>query len=158
MKKVLLGLVVTSVLVVGCGASTSNTENTDTTDTTPEAPETTEATEAPEKEDMEVSEGNVDFTLLNPEGAVPMGDAELTLAVQDSATGEPITTDSLVVDITMPMDGMDPMLTEVEVSPGSEPGQYTIATYFSMEGMWMMDASLEEGEQQGKAHFMIEAQ
>ncbi|MDA0267723.1 MAG: FixH family protein [Cyanobacteria bacterium] len=156
MKKALLSLVATSIFVTGCG--TSGSDPVASSDTAPEA--TADATpDAMEgMKGMDATSGNVEFTLLSPAGSAPMGDAELTLAVTDSATGEPITTDNLAVDITMPMDGMDPMLTEVEVSPGSEPGQYTVATYFSMEGMWAINAVVEDGGQQGKAQFMIEAQ
>ncbi|MEM6434607.1 MAG: FixH family protein [Cyanobacteria bacterium P01_D01_bin.115] len=112
----------------------------------------------PEMEGMEASEGNVEITLVSPEETVPMGDAELVVAVQDASTGEPVTDANLLVDIYMPMDGMEPMVTEVDVSPDAEPGQYKVTTYFGMEGMWAINTIVDKGEQQGKAHFMIEAQ
>ncbi|MBT9317134.1 FixH family protein [Leptothoe spongobia] len=158
MKKLLLSLIAVGALVTGCGgASTPDTA-------TSETPDTAAATNTMEMEGMDsmegmaaTSEGNVEITLVSPD-AVPMGDAELFVAVKDAATGEPVTTENLEVEIFMPMDGMDDMTTEAEISPDAEPGQYKVATYLGMAGMWAVNTSVDEGEQQGKAHFMFEAQ
>lgn len=159
MKKLLLTLIAASVVMTGC-ATASDTDTVASTEETPDIAETTTPDEAtmPEMEGMEASEGNVEITLVSPEEAVPMGDAELIVAVKDAATGEPVTTENLIVDIYMPMDGMEPMLTEAEVSPEAEPGQYKVSTYLGMEGTWVSNVTVDEGEQQGKAHFMFEAQ
>ena len=155
MKKLLFGLIVVGALVTGCGgASTPDAA-------TSETPDTTAATDTMEMDGMDgmeaTSEGNVEITLVSPD-AVPMGDAELVVAVKDAATGEPVTTENLEVEIFMPMDGMDDMTTEAEISPDAEPGQYKVATYLGMAGMWAVNTSVDEGEQQGKAHFMFQAQ
>lgn len=145
MKKLLLSLITVGALVTGCGGASTPDTATDTMEM--DSMEGMEAT----------SEGNVEITLMSPE-AVPMGDAELIVAVKDAATGEPVTTENLEVEIFMPMDGMDDMTTEAEISPDAEPGQYKVATYLGMAGMWAVNTSVDEGEQQGKAHFMFEAQ
>lgn len=161
MKKLLLSLTAASVFVTGCAGASSPEA------TTSEATPVTEETVADDKaamggmEDMEgmesTSEGNVDIALVSPD-AIPMGDAELVVAVKDAATGEPVTTDNLTVEIFMAMDGMEPMTTEAEISPDDEPGQYKVITYLGMAGMWAINTTVDEGEQQGKAHFMFEAQ
>ncbi len=85
-----------------------------------------------------------------------MGDAELIVEVKD-ATGQPVVTDNLMVDVSMPMEGEETMLTETEVSPGTEPGSYKVNTYLSMEGTWIVKTAVNEGQQQGQADFTIEA-
>lgn len=158
MKKLLFGLIAVGALATGCGGA--STPDADTSET----PDTTAATDTMEMDDMDgmdgmeaTSEGNVEITLVSPD-AVPMGDAELVVAVKDAATGEPVTTENLEVEIFMPMDGMDDMTTEAEISPDAEPGQYKVATYLGMAGMWAVNTSVDEGEQQGKAHFMFQVQ
>ncbi|MEM6251584.1 MAG: FixH family protein [Cyanobacteria bacterium P01_D01_bin.156] len=156
MKKLLLSLIAVSALATGCeGASTSSEP---TISGALEAAANDNKTEMNSMEGMEAtSEGNVEITLVSPD-AVPMGDAELVVAVKDAATGKPVTTENLEVEIFMPMDGMDDMTTEAEISPDAEPGQYKVATYLGMAGMWAVNTTVDEGEQQGKAHFMFEAQ
>ena len=120
MKKLLLSLIVVSALATGCaGASAPDAA-------TSETPDTAAATDTAEMEDMDSMEGmeatgNVEITLVSPD-AVPMGDAELVVAVKDATTGEPVTTENLEVEIFMPMEGMEDMTTEAEISPDAEPG------------------------------------
>ncbi|MDV3350114.1 FixH family protein [Leptothoe sp. LEGE 181152] len=157
MKNLLLSLIAVSALVTGCaGASTPDA-------TTSEAPDTAE-TVTDDKAAMDTmegmeatSEGNVEITLVSPD-AVPIGDAELLVAVKDTATGEPVTTENLKVEIFMPMEDMEDMTTEAEVSPDAEPGQYKVTTYLGMAGMWAVNTTVNEGEQEGKAYFMFEVQ
>ncbi len=147
MEKLFLALLFTGLLAVGCASEPArDVATTGTTDTA-----------MPEMDGMAENEGNVEIALVNPDETVPMGDAELVVAVTDKATGEPVTTDNMAVEVYMPMDGMEPMLAEAEVTAAGEPGQYAIATYLGMEGMWVVNAEVSEGDQQGKAHFMLEA-
>lgn len=158
MRKLLLSLIAVSALITGCaGASTPEATTSETPDPT-ETAETANNAETDGMDGMEsTSEGNVEITLLSPD-AVPMGDAELVVAVNDAATGEPVDTDNLEVEIFMPMEGMENMTAEAEVSPEAEPGQYKVTTYLGMEGMWAVNTTVKEGEKQGKAHFMFQAQ
>ena len=157
MKKLLLSLIAVSALATGCaGASAPDATISETPDTA--AADTAEMEDMDSMEGMEAtSEGNVAITLVSPD-AVPMGDAELVVAVKDAATGEPVTTENLEVEIFMPMEGMEDMTTEAEISPDAEPGQYKVATYLGMAGMWAVNTTVKEGEKEGKAHFMFEAQ
>jgi hypothetical protein len=148
MKKLLLSLIAASIVVTGCTTSDSNT-TASTDDTT--------TTVASEVNSTAANSGNVNITLVSPQGTVPMGDTELIVAVKD-ATGQPITTNNLIVDVSMPMAGEETMQTETEVSPGSEPGLYQINTYLSMQGTWMIKVAVNEAQQQGQADFTIEAQ
>lgn len=153
-----MSLIAVSALITGCaGASTPEATTSETPDPT-ETAETANNAETDGMDGMEsTSEGNVEITLLSPD-AVPMGDAELVVAVNDAATGEPVDTDNLEVEIFMPMEGMENMTAEAEVSPEAEPGQYKVTTYLGMEGMWAVNTTVKEGEKQGKAHFMFQAQ
>lgn len=144
MKKLLLSLIAASLVVTGCATSDS-----DTTASTDNATNTASST-------TEANQGNVDIILVSPQGTVPMGDAELIVEVKD-ATGQPVVTDNLMVDVSMPMEGEETMQTETEVSPGTEPGSYKINTYLSMEGTWLVKTAVNEGQQQGQADFTIEA-
>ncbi|MGB3294394.1 MAG: FixH family protein [Phormidesmis sp.] len=152
MKKLFLSLLTISIVATGCANNT---------------PDEPVGTDMPATEDMQGMEGmegmvettgNVDIALVSPTGPVPTGDTELVIAVQDPATGEPVATENLKVDVLMEMDGTDPMTTEATVTPGSEPGTYTVNTYLGMAGPWMVNTSVEEGDMQGTADLMVEAQ
>lgn len=151
-----------SLLVIGAVTTSCASENA-TQDPAASAPETAAETAAagdamPEMEGMEADTGNVEMTLVGDADTVPMGEAQLVVAVKDTATGEPVTTENLKVYIYMPMEGMDDMKTEAEVSASDEPGTYTVDTYLGMAGTWVMNTALEDGEQAGKAHLMFEVQ
>lgn len=148
MKKLLLSFIAASVFVTGCTTSDSNT--TASTD------DTTNTAIASELNSTAANSGSVNITLVSPQGTVPMGDTELIVEVKDS-TGQPVVTNNLMVDVSMPMEGEEAMLTETEVLPGSEPGLYQINTYLSMEGTWIVKTAVIEGQQQGQADFTIEA-
>ncbi|EKV03134.1 hypothetical protein Lepto7375DRAFT_5414 [Leptolyngbya sp. PCC 7375] len=157
MKKLLLSLIVISALVTGCaGGATPEAATSEAPDTAETVTDDKAAMDT--MEGMEAtSEGNVEITLVSPD-AIPMGDAELLVAVKDAATGEPVTTENLKVEIFMPMEGMEDMTTEAEVLSDAEPGQYKVTTYLGMAGMWAVNTTVNEGEQEGKAHFMFEVQ
>ncbi|WP_346293696.1 FixH family protein [Sphaerothrix gracilis] len=146
MKKVLFVLVAVGLLSAACGsADQSETEAPDAA--AAPAAETTEAAE---------SEG-VEIALVSPEdAAVPMGDAELVLQVIDPATNEPVAIKNLEVDLSMPMDGMEPMTTMAIVEPAKEPGQYTVKTNLGMEGMWIMEVESADAAMPGEATFNLD--
>ena len=85
-----------------------------------------------------------------------MGDAELVLQVIDPATNEPVAVDDLQVDLSMPMDGMEPMTTMAIVEPGEETGQYKVMTNLGMEGMWMMEVTSADAAMPGEATFNLD--
>ena len=156
MKKLFFCLFAVSLIATGC-ASSSEPD----TIAVPDAAETTEAMpdEMESMDDMEsTSEGDYEFSLVTPE-SVPSGDAEVVVAVKDAATGEPVTTDNLNVDVyMMEMEGMEEMTAESEVTPGSEPGTYRVNTYLGMAGPWVVHSTLEEESKEGVGHLMIEAE
>lgn len=156
MKKLFFSLLAISLVATGCASEAPDTA------ADMDAAETSEAMPADmEGMDMEgmesSSEGDVEFALVSPEPPVAMGDAEFVVAVKDAATGEPVVTDALAVDVYMEMEGDEKMATESEVSAGSEPGTYTVKTYLSMAGPWVVHAVLD-GEKEGVGHMMVEAQ
>lgn len=156
MKKLFFSLLVVSLVATGCASEAPDTA------ADMDAAETSEAMPADmEGMDMEgmesSSEGDFEFALVSPEPPVAMGDAEFVVAVTDAATGEPVVTDDLAVDVYMEMEGAERMATESEVSAGSEPGTYTVKTYLSMAGPWVVHAVLD-GEKAGVGHMMVEAE
>jgi hypothetical protein len=146
MKKVLFLLMVVGFLTAACGST--NQGETEVSDTV----------EAPSAETTEVSESEgVAIALISPEDAyVPMGDAELVLQVVDPATNEPVAIENLEVDLSMPMDGMEPMTTMAIVEPGEETGQYKVMTNLGMEGMWMMEVTSSDPSMPGEASFNLD--
>jgi hypothetical protein len=80
----------------------------------------------------------------------------LVLQVVDPATNEPVEVENLEVDLSMPMDGMDPMTTMAIVEPGEEPGQYMVKTNLGMEGMWMMTVKSADAAMPGEATFNLD--
>lgn len=152
MKKLFFSLLAISLIATGC-ASSSEPD----TAAVPDATETSEAM-PDDMESMESSsEGDYEFALVSPE-TLPTGDAEVVVAVTDAATGEPVITDNLTVDVyMMAMEGMDKMTAEAEVTAGSAPGTYTVKTYLGMAGPWVVNSVLDEGGKEGVGHLMIEA-
>lgn len=151
MKKLFFSLLAISLIATGCASEAPDTA------ADMDAAETSEATPV-DMEGMESSsEGDFEFSLVSPEPPVDMGDAEFVVAVKDAATGEPVVTDDLAVDVYMEMEGAEQMATESELSAGSEPGTYTVKTYLSMAGHWVVHAVLD-GEKEGVGHMMVEAQ
>ena len=156
MKKLFLSLAAIGIVATGCA---NNTTPDEPIGTDMPAMEDTQGMEGMEgMEGMAENTGNVDIALVSPTEPVPTGDTELVIAVKDPATGEPVTTENLKVDVSMAMDGADPMATEATVTPGAEPGTYTVNTYLGMAGPWMVNTSVEEGAMQGTAGLMVEAQ
>ena len=163
MKKLFFSLFAVSLIATGCASN-----STPDTTAVPDAAETSEAMpddmegmdmEGMDMEGMESSsEGDFEFALVSPDSPVTTGDAELMLAVKDAATGEPVATDNLTVDVYMMMEGDEKMATESEVVAGEEPGMYQVNTYLSMEGPWVVHAVVDEGGQEGVGHLMLEAQ
>lgn len=149
MKKVLFVLAAVGLLSTACGnANQAETEATDAA--AAPATETTDAAEAPAGEGVAIA-------LVTPEDAtVPMGDAELVLQVVDPATNEPVEVESLEVDLSMPMEGMDDMTTMAIVEPGDEPGQYRVKTNLGMEGMWIMEVKSADAMMPGEATFNLD--
>jgi hypothetical protein len=149
MKKVLFVWVAVGLLSAACG-STNQAET--------EAPETgaAPATETAEVAEAPAGEG-VAIALISPEdGSLPMGDAELVLHVVDPATNKLIAVEGLQVDLSMEMDGMEPMTTMAVIEPGEEPGQYKVMTNLGMEGMWMMEVTSSDPAMPGEASFSLE--
>jgi len=146
MKKLLFLVLPLVFLTAACGSA--NQAGTDTLDTA--AAPATETAEAPAAEGVAIA-------LVSPEDAsVPMGDAELVLQVVDPATNEPVEVEDLQVDLSMPMDDMEPMTTMAIVEPGEEPGQYKVMTNLGMEGLWIMDVTSADAAMPGEATFNLD--
>lgn len=153
MKRLLFILLAVSLVATGCASN-----STPDTAAAPDAAETSEAMPDDMESTKASSEGDYEFSLVSPEN-LPMGDAEVAIAVKDAATGEPVTTDNLTVDVyMMPMDDMEKMTTESEVTAGAEPGTYNVKTYFSMAGPWVVHSVLNESGKEGAGRLLVEAQ
>ena len=165
MKKLFLSLLAIGLIATGCASNSEPESDITSTPTAPSAPVTNTSEAMPDEmegmdmESMESSsEGDYEFSLVSPD-SVPSGDAEVVVAVVDAATGEPVATDNLSVDVyMMEMEGMEEMTAESEVTAGSEPGTYMVNTYLGMAGPWVVHSTLEEDGKEGVGHLMIEAE
>ncbi len=106
----------------------------------------------------DASQGNVQVQLISPSGPVAQGNNQLILQAQDAATGAPLPVSDLAVTASMEMPNMAPMQTEVEITPGDQPGQFQVNTDFTMAGSWQITARVDDGEYQGKTTFTVDAQ
>ena len=153
MKKILLALFATvGLLSAACTGDTPASSDV-SSETAPEA--TTE--QVPEATANSPTEGGIAISLISPNpDAIPMGDAELVVEVTDAATNEPVTVETLNIDLSMAMGDMEPMTTMAIVEPGTEPGQYTVKTNMGMAGMWMMKVESADAAMPGTATFDLE--
>ncbi|NBD17678.1 MAG: nitrogen fixation protein FixH [Cyanobacteria bacterium] len=140
MKKIIVFILLLSLLMFACN-SASNQTNT-------QSPVTSEVETREEKTPQVV--------LVSPQGEIPMGDAELILEVQDSASGNVIPVENLDVNSTMPMPGGDDMISKVEVEPAANPGQFKVKTNFGMAGTWHLDAKIQDINYQGENRITLE--
>lgn len=99
---------------------------------------------------------NLEITLINP-NTVKSGKAELTVALKHVETGEPlaIAPDNLAVAITMPMKNMAPMTAKVDLEPAGNPGEFKINTFLGMKGDWVLEATVADAENAGKARLKL---
>ncbi len=102
-------------------------------------------------------QSNTTIKLVSPDSQteIPMGDAEIILEVVDSNTGEPIKVETLDVTVTMPMEGMEDMISKVEVQPEAQPGRFKATTYFGMQGIWKVVASVPDSSSQQEFTFQV---
>lgn len=143
MKKLLILILPLSFLIFACSSPSNESQNQ--SEVTPE----TEVTIAESGKEVTVA-------LVSPQGDIPMGDAELILEVQDTASGEVIAVENIDVSSTMPMEGEEPMISKVEIEPGDNPGQFKIKTNFGMAGTWNLEATVQDAQYQGSNQITVE--
>lgn len=147
MKKLIALLLPLSFLTFACTSPSTKTEVVD--------PEQTEAqAELPTETETEVVEETAEETatvvLVTPEEEIKKGETELILEVKDTMTGEPVEVEMLEVMASMPMEGEEPMMTEVVVEPAEEPGQFKAKTNLEMEGEWELVAMVKDAKYKGE--------
>ena len=143
MKKLLILILPLSFLIFACSSPSNESQNQ--SEVTPES----EVTIAESGKEVTVA-------LVSPQGDIPMGDAELILEVQDTASGEVIAVENIDVSSTMPMEGEEPMISKVEIEPGDNPGQFKIKTNFGMAGTWNLEATVQDAQYQGNNQITVE--
>ena len=82
---------------------------------------------------------------------------DFTIRLKDGESGEviAIAPNNLVVDLTMPMKNMAPMTAKADISPASKPGEFKINTFLGMKGDWMLEATVTDDQQAGKARLVL---
>jgi len=93
--------------------------------------------QAPLKEIQRVHSGALDLVVLSPTGALRQGKDSFVLEFRDSG-GQLADVGAVIVNATMPMAGMAPMLGESTVNPTSTKGRYEVATNLNMAGSWRL--------------------
>ncbi|AFZ38375.1 hypothetical protein Sta7437_4951 (plasmid) [Stanieria cyanosphaera PCC 7437] len=142
MKKLILILLPLSLLAIACSPAQSDTNVTFTASTE-------------KAQNKQANTATVNLVSPEPQTEIPMGEAEMILEVVDS-NGEPVKVETLDVSATMPMDGMEDMIGNVEVTPADEPGRFKATTYFGMQGTWNIVASVKDPQYQANQEFTFE--
>ena len=60
--------------------------------------------------------------------------------------GDAVTTDDVMVEVSMPMEGEDPMTSMAIVEPGESAEQFKIKTNFGMVGPWSVHVMAKEAD------------
>lgn len=151
MKKFILAIAFAgTLLLASCGAketATTPSSNTATADSTGDmAQEIMDGDMAgmdhSQMDGMEAKASD-DISLVSPsEEAVPMGDAELVVEI----AGDSVTTDDVMVEVSMPMEGEEPMTSMAIVEPGDAADKFKIKTNFGMVGPWSVHVMAKEAD------------
>ena len=98
----------------------------------------------------------LELSLVSPD-TVKAGKNELTLVLNNIETGERVTVsaDDVAFDITMPMKNMAPMMAKVELAATNNPGEFKVNTHLGMKGEWVIEATVTDVEQAGKARLTV---
>lgn len=143
MKKLIALILPLSLLTFACSSPSNQS------DSQSQVSPDTEVTATEEKKTAKVA-------LVSPQGDIPMGDAELILEVQDTASGEVVAVETIEVSSTMPMEGEEPMISKVEIEPAGTPGQFKIKTNFNMAGTWNLATNVKDANYQGGNEITVE--
>ena len=90
---------------------------------------------APLKELQRVKSGPFDIVLLSPNDALRQGKDSVVLEFRN-ASGALVDAGTVMVNATMTMAGMAPMIGDGVVTPTATKGRYEVATNLSMAGTW----------------------
>lgn len=105
---------------------------------------------------VSTEDSSLELSLLSPD-TVKAGKNEITFILKNIETGERVTVsaDDLALDITMPMKNMAPMMAKVELSATDNPGEFKVNTHLGMKGDWIIEATVTDAEQAGKARLTV---
>lgn len=101
---------------------------------------------------------NAKINLVSPNSqeAVKMGDNTLVVEVIDPQTQKPVAVETLDVNVSMPMEGQEPMTSMAKVEPDGQPGRYKIKTNFGMQGKWNVVTQVKDPKLQGQANYTFD--
>ncbi|MBT9317133.1 efflux RND transporter periplasmic adaptor subunit [Leptothoe spongobia] len=105
---------------------------------------------------VSTADSALELSLVSPD-TVKAGKNEITFILKNTETGERVTVsaDDLALDITMPMKNMAPMMAKVELSSTDNPGEFKVNTHLGMKGDWIIEATVTDAEQAGKARLTV---
>ncbi len=143
MKKTFWVIALLGTVLIAC----SNQANEQTT-TEPK----TSGTESPAEGDMKgmdpsnmtvQAKPSKDIQQISPDsGEVPMGDAEIVVRIEK----ENLTPEDVAVEVSMPMEGEEPMTSLAIVEAGDSAQEFKIKTNFGMAGPWAVQVKAEDAE------------
>lgn len=98
----------------------------------------------------------LELSLMSPD-TIKTGKNELTVVLKNTETGERVTVsaDDLALDITMPMKNMTPMMAKVDLAATGNPGEFRVNTHLGMKGDWIIEATVTDADQAGKARLTV---
>ena len=105
---------------------------------------------------QQTENAKINLVSPNPQDAVKMGDNQLIVEVLDPQTQKPVAVETLDVNVSMPMEGQEPMTSMAKVEPDAQPGRYKIKTNFGMQGKWNVVTQVKDPKLQGQANYTFD--
>lgn len=143
MKKKFWLIALLSTVLMACSNPANQQATTVPQTNETESPSAGDRTEI-DPSSMEVqAKASKDIQQISPDSSeVPMGDAEIIVRIEK----ENLTPEDIEVDVTMPMEGEEPMTSLAIVEAGDQAQEFKIKTNFGMVGPWAVQVKAKDAE------------
>ncbi len=85
-------------------------------------------------------------SVLNDTGTIRSGKATFMLEFRRAADHQLTDPGNVKAGITMPMEGMEPMVAPTSVASSKAPGRYDVTSDISMAGAWLLTVTFGNGQ------------
>jgi len=95
---------------------------------------------------QEVKTGDYKVTILSETGSIKQGSGTFNLEFRKAADNQLVDVGKVEVSPVMEMAGMSPMMATAEVTTTETAGRYTVASNFTMAGLWKCQLKFGDGQ------------